>query len=161
MTGGTARHRWVAAVATVLLLAGCSGQPAWKPSKPTESIDASSFQGRYLPVVNAITSATGDAGFAWDSAAPTRAVVNKFGICSWRLRQSGTWAGNKGQLRDLRNIINRTLVQNSFHAATWRNPESSPLLVSQDPANALLEVSLGHPATIDIYSPAAGRTCGS
>jgi hypothetical protein len=140
-------------------VSGCAGGTDWQPRKPTESIDLSSFDARYTPVIASLTSATAGTGFTWDHAAPSNTVIAKFGICSWRLRQSGTWAGNKGQLRDLRNILNRTLVQNGFHAAAWKNESSAPLFISQDRYAALLEVTLGHPATIDIYSPAAGTTC--
>ncbi|UDY22357.1 hypothetical protein [Nocardioides sp. Kera G14] len=155
------RARWAVAAATLALTAGCGGGLGWSPSRPTQSIDASGFDDKYTAVITSITSATSDAGFAWDSTPPTHGLIDKLGICSWQLLQSGTWAGDMGRLRDLRNIVNRALVRNGFHAAIWKKESSTPLLITQDSSRALLEVRLANPATIAIYSPAAASTCDS
>lgn len=160
------RRVWSGAVvAAVLTLSACgtAGGGDWHPTAPTASVDISHFKAAYQPVLADLTVATTGAGFAWDDTTQGPDLVDKFGICSWRIERSGTWGGNENQGRDLRNTINRALVQNHFHAADWAKPadrdDHSVTLISQDDQGALLESSLNHPATIAIYSPASGGTC--
>lgn len=151
----------VVAMVVVGVLAGCGVGPnqPWKPGAPAEKIDLTTFTATYRPVIESVASATADSGFTWSTQAATTAKVNKNGLCSWRLRKTGTWARGAEPLREVRNHVNRAMVQNGFHATAWDDSSGNKVMSSVDKRNALLEVRVADPATIEIYSPAADATC--
>lgn len=145
-------------------VSGCAtgGPDDWRPTAPITSMDVQEFSQRYTSVLNNVASATQDEGLSWDPGTTGPTLVTKLGICSWTISRSGTWAGDRDDLRDLRNDLNRALVKDGFRAARWNDQANggTPMLVSQDKGGALLEITLGHPALLAIYSPAtASSTC--
>ncbi len=151
----------VVALVVIGALAGCGVGPKepWKPGTPAAKIDLKTFTATYRPVIESVASATADSGFTWSAQAPTTAKVNKNGLCSWRLQKTGTWARGAEPLREVRNHVNRAMVQNGFHATAWDDSSGNKVMTSVDKRNALLEVTVANPATIEIYSPAADATC--
>lgn len=149
--------RYGALVLALAVVAGCSIDRQWQPAPPMASVGVNEFSERYLAVLNAVADSTADGGLVWETGTVGPTLETKLGICSWSLSRSGTWAGDEDGVRSLRNKVNRALIRNGFHAARWNGREDDDLLLtSQDARGALLEISLEQPATIAIYSPAAG-----